>query len=259
MNKILIILSFVILASCGASQEEKRNIAAVTCSIMGETNRNTDAAVRIREMNNAREKIGGEPFLRGDYAIQEAFEWGLCQELVLNVTYDETLKSLKSIKDAKRESERIAAEKLAEEKKIAQEHLATAKKKLALQEEEELKRRYSYSQYLVASCVSATQDCKAALVEVGEQVYSTYCSGCHLTGGEGISGVFPSIINNSIVVNKSKYLKVLLNGVKGTAMQSFRDQLTPIDLASVATYTMYSFGNSVEIDQMILPKDIASK
>ena len=259
MNKILIILSFVILASCGASQEEKRNIAAVTCSIMGETNRNTDAAVRIREMNNAREKIGGEPFLRGDYAIQEAFEWGLCQELVLNVTYDETLKSLKSIKDAKRESKRIASEKLAKEKKIAEEHLATAKKKLALQEEEELKRRYSYSQYLVASCVSATQDCKAALVEVGEQVYSTYCSGCHQTGGEGISGVFPSIINNSIVVNKSKYLKVLLNGVKGTAMQSFRDQLTPIDLASVATYTMYSFGNSVEIDQMILPKDIPSK
>lgn len=254
MNKILIILSFVILASCGVSQEEKTNIAAVTCSIMGET-RNMDAAVRVREMNDAREKIGGEPFLRGDSAIQEAFEWGLCQELVLNVTYDETLKSLKSIKDAKRESKRIAAEKLAKEKKIAEEHLATAKKKLALQEEEELKRRYSY----VESCVSATQDCKAALVEVGEQVYSTYCSGCHQTGGEGISGVFPSIINNSIVVNKSKYLKVLLNGVKGTAMQSFRDQLTPIDLASVATYTMYSFGNSVEIDQMILPKDIPSK
>jgi mono/diheme cytochrome c family protein len=247
MNKILIILSFVILASCGVSQEEKTNIAAVTCSIMGET-RNMDAAVRVREMNDAREKIGGEPFLRGDSAIQEAFEWGLCQELVLNVTYDETLKSLKSIKDAKRESKRIAAEKLAKEKKIAEEHLA-------LQEEEELKRRYSY----VESCVSATQDCKAALVEVGEQVYSTYCSGCHQTGGEGISGVFPSIINNSIVVNKSKYLKVLLNGVKGTAMQSFRDQLTPIDLASVATYTMYSFGNSVEIDQMILPKDIPSK
>jgi mono/diheme cytochrome c family protein len=251
MNKILIILSFVILASCGVSQEEKTNIAAVTCSIMGET-RNMDAAVRVREMNDAREKIGGEPFLRGDYAIQEAFEWGLCQELVLNVTYDETLKSLK---DAKRESKRIAAEKLAKEKKIAEEHLATAKKKLALQEEEELKRRYSY----VESCVSATQDCKAALVEVGEQVYSTYCSGCHQTGGEGISGVFPSIINNSIVVNKSKYLKVLLNGVKGTAMQSFHDELTPIDLASVATYTMYSFGNSVEIDQMILPKDIPSK
>ncbi len=106
MNKILIILSFVLLASCGVSQEEKKNIAAVTCSIMGET-RNMDSAVRVREMNNAREKIGGEAFLDGDDAIQEAFEWGLCQELVLG-TYDEKLQSLK---DAKQERERIADSK----------------------------------------------------------------------------------------------------------------------------------------------------
>jgi hypothetical protein len=148
MNKILIILSLVFLASCGPSAEEKRQvemeqqriemeqqrieqeaseklaqekairIAAVTCSIMSET-RNMDAAIRVREMNDAREKIGGEPFLRGDSAIQEAFEWGLCQELVLNESYDETLQPLK---DANRERERIAAEKqriLAEKQRLA--------------------------------------------------------------------------------------------------------------------------------------------
>ena len=117
MNKILIILSFVILTSCGVSQEEKKNIAAVTCSIMGET-RNMDAAIRVEKMNDAREKIGGEPFLRGDDAIQEAFEYGLCQELVLDESYDEILQPLK---DAKRERERIAAEKRAEEQRIAAE------------------------------------------------------------------------------------------------------------------------------------------
>jgi antitoxin component YwqK of YwqJK toxin-antitoxin module len=164
MNKILIILSFVVLASCGPSAEEKRQvemeqdrieqekrqveleqqriekdaserlahekairIAAVTCSIMSET-RNMDAAIRVREMNDAREKIGGEPFLRGDSAIQEAFEYGLCQELVLDESYDETLQPLK---DAKRERERIAAEKLAEEKRIATEKQRIAEEKLA--------------------------------------------------------------------------------------------------------------------------------
>jgi antitoxin component YwqK of YwqJK toxin-antitoxin module len=129
MNKILIILSLVVLASCGPSAEEKRQvemeqqrieqeaseklaqekanrIAAVTCSIMGET-RNMDAAIRVEKMNDARDKIGGEPFLRGDSAIQEAFEFGLCQELVLG-TYDETLQSLK---DAEQERERIADSK----------------------------------------------------------------------------------------------------------------------------------------------------
>ena len=107
MNKVLLILSLVLVASCGPSQQEKEKIAAVTCSIMSET-RNMDAAIRVREMNDAREKIGGEPFLRGDDEIQEAFEWGLCQELVLNEIYDETLQPLK---DAKEERERIAKER----------------------------------------------------------------------------------------------------------------------------------------------------
>jgi hypothetical protein len=126
MIRILFVLSLFVLASCGPSTEEKINIAAVTCSIMGET-RNMDAAVRVREMNNAREKIGGEPFLRGDDTIKESFEWGLCQELVLNQNYDETLQSLK---DAKRERERIAAEeqRIAAEKRAEEQRIAAEKR-----------------------------------------------------------------------------------------------------------------------------------
>ena len=143
MNKFLPILSLVLLTACGPSQEEKRQvemeqqrieqeaseklaqekanrIAAVTCSIMSET-RNMDAAMRVEKMNEARDKIGGEPFLRGDDVIQEAFEWGLCQQLLLNETYDETLQLFK---DAERALERIAAEKRAEEQRIAAEKRA---------------------------------------------------------------------------------------------------------------------------------------
>ena len=113
VNKILIILSLVLLVSCGQSQEEKLQvemeqqriemeqqrlekeaseklakekavrIAAVTCSIMSET-RNMDGAVRVREMNEAREKLGGEPFLDGDSVILEAVKEGYCEGLVLN-------------------------------------------------------------------------------------------------------------------------------------------------------------------------------
>ncbi len=97
MRYIYIITISLILASCGPSSEDK-NIAAVTCSIMGET-RDIDAAVRVREMNNAREKIGGEPFLKGDSVIQEAFEYGLCQQLVLNENYNEALQSRKKAKE----------------------------------------------------------------------------------------------------------------------------------------------------------------
>ena len=118
MKKCLVICLILPLIACGPSQQEKEKIAAVTCSIMGET-RNMDRAIRVREINAARAKIGGEPFLRGDYVIKEAFEYGLCEELVLNVAnYDERLGNLK---DAKREQERIAAEKRAEEERIAAE------------------------------------------------------------------------------------------------------------------------------------------
>jgi len=122
--KQLLLLSIILLTACGPSQEEKENIAAVTCSIMSET-RVMDSAVRVREMNDAREKIGGEAFLGGDSKITESFEYGVCQELVLNENYNETLQPLK---DAKRERERIAAEKLAEEKRIAAEKRSQEKR-----------------------------------------------------------------------------------------------------------------------------------
>jgi hypothetical protein len=126
MNKVLIILCLVLLTSCGPSQEEKKKVAAVTCSIMSET-RNMDSAVRVEKMNEARDKIGGEPFLSGDGAIKEAFQWELCQELVLNETYDE---SLQSLKDDKQERERIAAEKqrIAAERRAERERIAAEKR-----------------------------------------------------------------------------------------------------------------------------------
>ncbi len=52
MRYIYIITISLILASCGPSSEEKKDIAAVTCSIMGET-RDIDAAVRVEKMNDA--------------------------------------------------------------------------------------------------------------------------------------------------------------------------------------------------------------
>ncbi|MDC1322912.1 hypothetical protein N8254_05690 [Pseudomonadales bacterium] len=117
--KIYIMLCITLtLIACGPSQEEKEKIAYVSCAVISET-RNMDAAIRVREMNAAREKIGGEPFLSGDDAIKEALEFGLCEELVLDIAiYDE---SLGDLKNAKLEHERILAEKLMELLKVTEE------------------------------------------------------------------------------------------------------------------------------------------
>ena len=82
-NKILILFSLVLLAACGPSVQDKEEIAIVTCNIMGES-LNMNASMRIKEINEAREKIKGKRFLEGDAKIKESFEYGLCEELVMN-------------------------------------------------------------------------------------------------------------------------------------------------------------------------------
>jgi len=72
-----------------------------------------DAAMRIKEINTAREKINADPYLLGDKEIKESFKYGLCTNLVLNDSeYENTLLELKEL-------ERIAQEKAAEEARIA--------------------------------------------------------------------------------------------------------------------------------------------
>jgi antitoxin component YwqK of YwqJK toxin-antitoxin module len=87
MKKTVIIISLVLLAACGLSRDEKQNIAINACSIMGETKK-SEAIFRLQTMSDAREKIGGETYIRGDDAIIEAFELGLCQQLVMNEDYE---------------------------------------------------------------------------------------------------------------------------------------------------------------------------
>ena len=106
MKTYLVLCLTLTLIACGPSQEEKEKIASVSCAVMEET-RNMDAAIRVREMNAAREKIGGEPFLRGDDVIKEAIGYGLCEALVLNL-YDEIFDA---VRERKWERERIAEEK----------------------------------------------------------------------------------------------------------------------------------------------------
>jgi hypothetical protein len=109
MNKILVIVGVFFLASCGPSQQEKQNVALNACSIMSETNASFGGVQRMQIMVDAREKLGEDAFVGGDEAIAEAFDWELCEELVLNdKNYNKTLQSLK---DAYQEKVRIQAEK----------------------------------------------------------------------------------------------------------------------------------------------------
>ena len=119
IQKVSLIFITIFLLSCGPSDQEKQNIATITCNIMGES-RNMDAAMRIKEINFAREKLAEEPFLEGDAKIKESFEYGLCKQLVINdPEYDLKLISIKTqieLREAEREAERKI--KREEERKV---------------------------------------------------------------------------------------------------------------------------------------------
>lgn len=98
MRSIFAIPLLVTLAACGPSQEEIDNTATVTCNVMAES-RNMDAALRLKEINDAREKIGQSPYLGDDAGIKDSFFWGLCEQLVKNddTTYQVMLAEKKAL------------------------------------------------------------------------------------------------------------------------------------------------------------------
>lgn len=151
MKKIIpvLILTPALLIGCGMSDEEKANVAAVTCSVMSET-RNMDAAVRVREINAAREKIGEAPYLNGDEGIKQSFEFGLCEELVLNdPTYDQKSRMVaeriaKAEEERRKEERKRNLERQAREAKERAEREARRAKERAerkAREEEERRRK----------------------------------------------------------------------------------------------------------------------
>tara|TARA_B100000780_G_C21044781_1_gene419394 strand:+ start:47 stop:1147 length:1101 start_codon:yes stop_codon:yes gene_type:complete len=121
----LSIISLVLITACGPSLQEKEEIAIVTCNIMGES-LNMNASLRIKEMNEAREKIKEKRFLEGNAKIKESFTYGLCKELVMNDSdYENKLTELKELERIAKEKveklERLAREKRDEEQRLARE------------------------------------------------------------------------------------------------------------------------------------------
>ena len=120
-----------------AEEKRKKNVAIVTCNFMGET-RNMDSALRVKEINSARESIGKEPYLGTDFGIKESFKYGLCIDLVLNKpNYESKLKAIKLKESDERRKKQVAEyerqqnfmiEKAKREKKEEQERVIKVEK-----------------------------------------------------------------------------------------------------------------------------------
>nr|WP_227546176.1 cytochrome c oxidase subunit II [Marinobacter fonticola] len=93
------------------------------------------------------------------------------------------------------------------------------------------------------------------LMERGEQVYNTACAACHQADGSGTPPAFPALAGSPIVTEEiNAHLDVVVNGVSGTAMQAFGQQLSEVDLAAVITYERNAWGN--DTGDMVTPKEV---
>ncbi|WP_049722989.1 cytochrome c oxidase subunit II [Gilvimarinus polysaccharolyticus] len=80
----------------------------------------------------------------------------------------------------------------------------------------------------------------------GEEVYSRSCAACHLAGGQGVPGVFPALKDSPVALGDiNHHIDVVVNGVAGTAMQAFGEQLSEVDIAAVVTYERTAWDNNM--------------
>lgn len=83
------------------------------------------------------------------------------------------------------------------------------------------------------------------LMSNGEKVYMANCAACHMPNGEGLPGVFPALKDSQIAIaDQPKHIDILINGVAGSAMQSYAKQLSMSDIAAVVTYERNAWGNN---------------
>ncbi|MEY4640972.1 MAG: hypothetical protein RLZZ227_966 [Pseudomonadota bacterium] len=93
------------------------------------------------------------------------------------------------------------------------------------------------------------------LVEQGRTVYNTYCVACHQANGQGLPPAFPALTGSAVATGPIEgHANTVINGVPGTAMAAYRNQLNPIDMAAVVTFERNGLGNAV--GDMITPAEI---
>ena len=89
----------------------------------------------------------------------------------------------------------------------------------------------------------------------GEKVYLANCAACHMPNGQGLPGVFPALKGSKIATkDEPRHIEILLNGVAGSAMQSYAKQLSMPDIAAVITYERNAWGNNT--GDLVQAKDI---
>nr|WP_231852269.1 cytochrome c oxidase subunit II [Legionella micdadei] len=95
------------------------------------------------------------------------------------------------------------------------------------------------------------------LMSLGKQMYDQNCAACHQADGKGLPPMYPALKGSSVAVGKpiSRHISLVLNGIPGSAMQPYRDQLSDKDIAAIITYERNAWENNT--GDVVQPADVA--
>ncbi len=110
-------------------------------------------------------------------------------------------------------------------------------------------------------------------MQAGAAIYADACSACHVATGGGVSGMFPRLANNQLVMqdDPTGILRVVLQGAQsvatphaptGPSMPAFGWRLTDQQAADVATFIRNSWGNAapaVTADQVRKMRELTAE
>lgn len=98
---------------------------------------------------------------------------------------------------------------------------------------------------------------RTELMALGKEKYNQVCAACHRADGLGLPPMYPALKGSSIAVGHpiSRHINLILDGVAGSAMQAYKDQLTDKEIAAIVTYERNAWGNHTNDE--IQPAEVA--
>jgi cytochrome c oxidase subunit 2 len=122
--------------------------------------------------------------------------------------------------------------------------------------EEQFNQWVKTQQEIVANPPSSPMS-RQDLMKLGQEKYATACSACHQLDGEGIPPLYPALKGSSVAVGHpiSRHIRLILDGVPGSAMQPYKDQLTDEEIAAIITYERNAWENNTNDE--VQPADVA--
>jgi cytochrome c oxidase subunit 2 len=95
------------------------------------------------------------------------------------------------------------------------------------------------------------------LMSLGKKRYREVCAYCHREDGLGLPPMYPALKGSSVAVGYpiSRHSAMILNGVTGSAMQSYQYMLSNEEIAAIVTYERNAWENNT--NDLVQPIDIA--